>query len=176
MIRQEIVRIALLVLCFAVPTISPADLAPPQSRKVPPDFTLTASNASPLKLSDFKGRVILLDFWATWCHGCLEEIPWYIEFQKKYATSGLTVVGVSVDEDGWKSVKPFLQKEKVTYPVVIGDWDLAGQFGVKALPVTLLIDRSGRIADFHAGIVSKNTFEHEIQMLLKENASGTDSK
>jgi len=120
--------------------------------------------------------VVLLDFWATWCEGCKVEIPWYMEFQKKYNESGLSVVGVSMDEDGWKSVKPFLEEKKVNYPVVIGDWDLAKQFGITALPVTLLIDRDGKVADLHAGMVDKDTFEHEIQILLKESASKKAAK
>jgi thiol-disulfide isomerase/thioredoxin len=116
--------------------------------------------------------VVLLDFWGTFCEVCKVEIPWYVEFQSKYKESGLSVVGVSLDEDGWKSVKPFVEEKKVNYPIVIGNWDLARLFGFgNELPLTLLIDRDGKIADLHAGIVNKNTFESEIQILLKESAS-----
>jgi thiol-disulfide isomerase/thioredoxin len=115
--------------------------------------------------------VVLLDFWATWCGGCKVEIPWYMEFQTKYKDSGLSVVGVSMDDDGWKSVKPYLEENKVNYPVVIGDWDLAKRFGIEELPVTLLIDRDGKVADLHAGMVDKDAFEGEIQKLLKESAA-----
>jgi len=99
-----------------------------------------------------------------------------MEFQNKYRGGGLSVVGVSMDEDGWKSVKPFLEEKKVNYPVVIGDWDLAKLFGITALPVTLLIDRDGKIADLHAGMVDRGAFEHEIQILLKESTSKKAAK
>jgi peroxiredoxin len=164
--------IALLALCLALPPRAPADLTAANSRKIASDFTLSDSKGASVKLSDYKGRVVLLDFWATWCEGCKVEIPWYMEFQNKYKEGGLSVVGVSVDEDGWKSVKPFLEEKKVNYPVVIGNWDLAKLFGVdNALPATLLIDRDGRIADLHAGMVDKDAFESEIQILLKDSAT-----
>jgi len=89
---------------------------------------------------------------------------------------GLSVIGVSMDEDGWKSVRPSLAEKKVNYPVVIGSWDLANLFGITALPVTLLIDREGRVADLHVGMVEKAAFEREIQILLKENAQKKISK
>ena len=165
-------KIALIILCFALPASASADLAPISARRTTPDFTLTDSTGASVKLSDYKGRVVLLDFWATWCHGCKEEIPWYMNFQNKYKESGLTVVGVSLDDDGWKSVKPFLAEQKVNYTVVIGKWDeMAKRFGFDQLPVTLLIDREGRIADSHAGMIDKDAFEKEIQILLKESAS-----
>jgi peroxiredoxin len=146
------------------------------SRKAAPDFILSGSKGAPVKLSAYQGKVVLLDFWATWCEGCKVEIPWYMDFQKKYKKIGLAVVGVSMDEDGWKSVTPFLKAKKVNYPVVVGDWDLAGRFGITALPVTLLIDRDGKIADLHTGMVDKDAFESEIQILLKESSSKKSDK
>ena len=127
-------------------------------------------------IDQYKGKMVLVNFWATWCEGCKVEIPWYMEFQKKYKDSGLSVVGVSVDDDGWKSVKPFLEAKQVNYPVVIGDWDLAGRFGITSLPVTLLIDRNGRVADLHVGMVDKDAFDIEIQILVKESASKGPAK
>jgi peroxiredoxin len=134
MMRHSLVKIVLVVLCFALPVKPMADLIEANSRKAVPDFSLVDSKGNTIKLSSYKGRVVLLDFWATWCEGCKVEIPWYMEFQKKYKESGLSVVGVSVDDDGWKSVKPFLEAEQVNYPVVIGDWDLATRFGITSLP------------------------------------------
>ena len=171
MLRYRLARITFVALCLALPAKAPTDLTAANSRKTASDFTLSDSKGASVKLSAYKGRVVLLDFWATWCEGCKVEIPWYMEFQKKYNESGLSVVGVSMDEDGWKSVKPFLEEKKVNYPVVIGDWDLAKSFGITALPVTLLIDRDGKLADLHAGMVDREAFESEIQILLKEGAS-----
>jgi peroxiredoxin len=166
-------KIVMLVLCFALPVTVPADLTPADSRKTAPAFTLSDSKGASVKLSDYKGKVVVLDFWATWCEGCKVEIPWYIEFQNKYKEEGLSVVGVSMDDDGWKSVKPFLAENKINYPIVIGNSDLGTQFGVTALPVTLLIDRNGKIAESHAGMVDKDAFEREIQVLLKDTASNS---
>lgn len=119
-----------------------------------PDFTRIDATGHKVRLSKYKGKVVLVDFWATWCTGCKEEIPWY--------------VGVAMDDEGWKVVKPFLtEKMKITYPVVIGDTPLAQQFGgINSLPLTLLIDRQGRIAYSHSGVVDKAEFEGRIQELL----------
>ncbi len=176
MLSSMFAGIALVASCFALPASAPADLTAANSRKVASDFTLSDSKGASVKLTDYKGRVVLLDFWATWCEGCKLEIPWYMEFQNKYKESGLSVVGVSMDEDGWKSVKPFLEEKKVNYPVVIGNWDLANLFGITALPVTLLIDRNGKIADLHVGMVDKDAFESEIQILLKDSAAKKAAK
>lgn len=138
-----------------------------------PDFALTDSTGSPIKLSELKGKVVLLDFWATWCGGCKVEIPWYMEFETKYAKKGLATIGVSMDDDGWKSVKPFLQEHKINYPIVIGTQDVANEYGgLPSLPMTLLIDRSGKVAESHPGMVNKEEFENKIKQLLEQN-SGT---
>ncbi len=94
-----------------------------------------------------------------------------MEFQSKYKDDGLSVIGVSMDEDGWKSVKPFLKEHPVSYSVVIGNPDLAKLYGVDSMPMTLLIDRDGRIAASHVGMVDKGAFESEIQILLKKEPS-----
>ena len=121
-----------------------------------------------VSLSKYRGKVVLLDFWATWCTGCKQEMPWYVEFADKYKKNGLAVVGVAMDEEGWKIVKPFLaEKMKLNYPVVVGDEVMTKQFGgISNLPVTLLIDRGGRIVYSHIGVVDKAKFEGEIQELL----------
>lgn len=161
---------ALMLGLLAWPTRVPASTTAPDLRKTAANFNLNDSNGDPVALSDYKGRVVLLDFWATWCHGCKIEIPWYMEFKRKYEGRGLAVIGVSMDDDGWKSVKPFLQQNQLNYPVVIGTPDLAKLYGVDSMPVTLLIDREGKIADLHSGVVNKDEFEREIQTLLQEHA------
>jgi cytochrome c biogenesis protein CcmG/thiol:disulfide interchange protein DsbE len=94
-----------------------------------------------------------------------------MEFQSKYKHGGLTVIGVSMDEDGWKAVKPFLEEHPISYSVVVGNPDIAKLYGVDSMPMTLLIDRNGEIAASHVGMVDKGAFEGEIQVLLKENAA-----
>lgn len=166
---RSIFTMIVLVIAFAGPPTVPADITPTASRKPLPEVALTDAKGAPVNLSAYKGRVVLLDFWATWCEGCKEEIPWFMEFQNKYATSGLAVVGASLDEDGWKSVKPYVSEHKINYRMVVGTFESAKQFGVdKGMPVTLLIDRNGMIAEVHPGMVDKDAFEREIQILLKE--------
>jgi peroxiredoxin len=163
--------VALVAMCslLASQTTPQPGHTTPQLGQTAPDFTLPDSTGSPIKLSAYKGKVVLLDFWATWCTGCKVEIPWYVEFQNKYGKDGLTAIGVSMDDDGWKSVKPFLEEHKLNYPVVIANQDLANRYGgLPSLPVTLLIDRNGKMAELHAGMVDKDAFENKIKALLRE--------
>ena len=164
--------VALVAMCPLLASQTPPQLGKPAPRlgRPAPDFTLTDSAGSPVKLSAFKGKVVLLDFWATWCDGCKVEIPWYVEFQNKYRNNGLAAIGVSMDDDGWKSVKPFLEEHKLNYAVVIGNQDLASRYGgLPSLPMTLLIGRDGKIAESHAGMVDKDAFEKKIKALLQES-------
>ena len=97
------------------------------------------------------------------------EIPEFIAFQNKYKDSGFEVIGVSTDSDGWKVGKPFVAEKKINYTVLLGDDDICKLYGVEAMPVTLLIDREGRTAASHEGVVEKDAGEREIKMLLQEN-------
>lgn len=132
-----------------------------------PDFTLKDATGAEVRLSAFKGKVVLLDFWATWCGGCKVEIPWFIEFENQYQDRGLRVIGVSMDDDGWKLVKPFVEAKKMNYPVVIGNEELAQRYGgVDSLPETLLIGRDGKVAAVHVGLTDRAIFEKKIAELL----------
>ncbi len=144
------------------------DVPPVSQRKPAPSFMGTSSTGTPVGLDGYRGRVVLLDFWATWCTGCKLEIPWYIDFQKKYARAGLTSVGVAMDDENWTVVKPYLAAHPIGYPVIVNTPDVAGKYGVVNLPVTVLIDRHGRIADSHLGVVDRAAWETEIRALLRE--------
>ena len=146
----------------------PFDLQPKSARKPAPDFTLTDASGKSVKLSDSKGKVVLLNFWATWCHGCQTEIPWFVDFHNKYKDAGLNVIGVSMDDDGWKSVKPWLKEKNVTYAIMIGNEAVAKQYAVEAMPVTLMIDREGKIAATHVGLITKANYQAEIETLLAQ--------
>ena len=132
-----------------------------------PDFSLKDAQGAAVRLSAYKGKVVLLDFWATWCGGCKVEIPWFMEFENQYQSRGLRVIGVSMDDDGWKVVKPFVEAKKMNYTVVIGNEDLAERYGgVDSMPTTLLIGRDGKIAAIHVGLTDKGIFEKKIAELL----------
>ena len=143
--------------------------ATPETRKAAPDFTLNDSAGVPVRLSEFRGRVVLLNFWATWCVPCRTETPWFVEFQKTYKDRGLVVLGVSLDDDGWKPVKPYIDEMKVNYPVMVGGNDIASLYGgLASLPVTLIIDKAGRIAVTHVGLCPKSEYEAAINSMLTE--------
>ena len=160
------------ILAFAVVALMSAplsaEIAKPVARKPAADMSLPGRDGKPVKLSSLKGKVVLLDFWATWCTGCKVEIPWFIEFDKAYRAQGLAAVGVSMDEDGWKTIEPYLKKNPISYPVVAGNFDTAAPYNITALPVTVLIDRAGRVAATHVGVVNKKSFEGDLKQLLAE--------
>jgi len=141
---------------------------PGDVRQVAPDFTLKDASGAAVKLSDLRGKVVLLNFWATWCGPCAVEIPWFIEFEQQYKSRGLEVVGVSMDNEGWAAIKPFVASHKMNYRVLLGN-DTVGQLygGVEALPTTFIIDRDGRFAGApYVGLAGKNDYLDEIQKLL----------
>jgi len=167
----------LVVICLTVPERMPAAITTANSRKTAPDFTLNDSKGEPIKLSNYKGKIVLLDFWATWCHGCKTEIPWYMEFARKYKDSGLAVIGVSMDEEGWTAIKPFVSELAINYRILQGN-DATAQLygGVDALPTTFLIDRDGKIAETHAGLAGKDDFEDGIKKLLARSSAGLSGR
>ena len=170
--RAKIVSVAAFVLwallvssCSSTRPVEAAKAA--RDRRPAPNFSLPDEQGKAVRLGDFKGKVVLLDFWATWCGPCKVEIPWFIEFQRKYKDQGFTVVGVSMDEGGWTEVKPFVEEMKMNYPVLLGNDDITGPFGgIEVLPTTLIIDKAGRIFATHRGLTSKDDFENAIKSLL----------
>src|SRR5208282_706006 len=115
-------------------------------RKAAPDFSLKDADGKPVKLSDYRGKVVLLDFWATWCGPCKIEIPWFMDFERQFKDRGFAVVGVSMDEDGWAAVKPYLMRVQINYRVLLGNDQVGSLYGgVDSLPTTFLIDRQGNI-------------------------------
>jgi cytochrome c biogenesis protein CcmG/thiol:disulfide interchange protein DsbE len=137
-------------------------------RKTAHDFTLNDASGMPVQLSSLKGKVVLLNFWATWCHGCTLEIPWFIEFKKKYEGRGFEVIGISTDDDGWKSVTPYVNEKKVNYTIVIGNPELSKLYRINAMPVTLLLDRDGKVAASWAGVISRADCRSKIETVLGE--------
>ena len=145
-----------------------AILQPANQRKPASEFALQDGFGKTVSLNSYRGQVVLLDFWATWCGGCIREMPWFAEFHRKYAAKGLVVLGVSMDDDGWKVVKPFLERTKVPYRILLGDDPTAKKYRIASMPDTFLIDRHGRIAATYAGLVDKDDVERNIRAMLSE--------
>jgi thiol-disulfide isomerase/thioredoxin len=154
-----------------------AVLQPPAERKMAPAFRLPSASGKAAGPANYRGKVVLLDFWATACGGCVAEIPHFIEFADAYKSKGLAVVGVSLDimyenlkdaDEGWSRVKPFVQEHKVNYTILMGDDPVTKLYNIEAMPATYLIDKHGRVAATYIGIVDKNDVESNIKGLLRE--------
>jgi peroxiredoxin len=142
---------------------------------VAPDFTLPDLSGNPLTLSSYRGKVVLLDFWATWCDPCRDEIPRFVELQEKYRDRGLQIVGVSMD-DTPEPVREFQEKFKMNYVIVMGNAKLGELYGgILGLPVAFLIGPDGRIHSKRFGATDASVFEEEIVSLLRAKAGRCSS-
>lgn len=154
--------------------VEAASIKPAAERQPAPDFALKDENGVTVRLSDYRGKVVLLNFWATWCGPCKIEIPWFVQFESRYKDRGFAVIGISLDEGGWDDVKPYLRRINVNYRVLMGNDEVARRYGgVEALPTSFLIDRDGRIAATHVGLVSKQDYETDIGALLAGEPKGS---
>jgi len=142
-------------------------------RQKAPDFALRDAEGRQVQLSDYRGKVVLLNFWATWCAPCRVEVPWFIDFEKQYKDRGFAVLGVSMDDEGWDVVRPYIERMRMNYRVLMGDpmvSDLYG--GVESLPTSFMIDREGRIARVHVGLVDRSEYQDDIDKLLEQAHAG----
>lgn len=131
------------------------------------DFTLPTLDGDMVTLSDFKGKVIILDFWATWCGPCKIEIPSFIELQTEYGDAGLQILGVSLDRGNKEEVLNFCDKLGVNYPVLLDDGTVSRRFGIQYIPTTYIIDRDGNFIKKYTGLMGKETFVNDIKGLIK---------
>lgn len=179
--------LALLLVAFAYSFTSPpfaysqkdvhAVLVAKADRKAAPTFHLEGVNGKTVQVSDYRGKVILLNFWATKCGGCVLEIPSFIELQQAYEKRGFTAVGISADipyeglktsGEAWQLVRPFIANHKINYPILMGDSSTVSTYGFESYPATYLIDRTGHIAATYVGVVSKDDVEANLKTLLAE--------
>jgi peroxiredoxin len=155
-----------------------AALTPSANRKPAPAFQLVTQDGTKMQISDYRGKVLLLNFWATDCGGCVLEIPSFIELEKAYKDKGFTAVGISMDisyedlkdaNEAWGRVRPFIAKHGVNYPIAMGDDAISKAYALNAFPATYLIDKSGKIAVAYVGVViNKDNVATNINSLLSE--------
>lgn len=134
---------------------------------VAPDFTLESLDGRSLRLSDLRGKAVLLNFWATWCGPCKIEMPWFVDFQKQYGSQGLQIVGVAMDDASKADIAKFAKDMGVNYPILIGKESVGDQYGgVPALPESFVISRDGKIMDKIIGLRGKAEIEDSIKKAL----------
>jgi peroxiredoxin/YHS domain-containing protein len=145
----------------------PDGYLPPVLPRPGPAFALKNLAGESVDLANLKGKVVLVDFWATWCAPCVATMPEMQKLHERYAAKGLTVLGVSIDEDGEKKVRPFIDKRKFSYSILLDDRGTWKTFGVKAIPALFLIDQEGRIVKQWIGKPDKKTVESAVTDLLR---------
>jgi peroxiredoxin len=146
-------------------------MAAPIAPIAAPAWKLSDVNGHVINSDDFKGKVVVIDFWATWCPPCRAEMPGYVELQKKYEKDGLVIIGMSVDAQGPGVVKKFIEKNGINYQIVMADEAVQTAFGgaepISAIPTTFIIDRSGKIRDRKVGGEETASFEKRLVTYLK---------
>jgi len=136
-------------------------------RKRAPEFELKDGGGNTVRLSDHSGKVVVIDFWATWCAPCKSAMPWLSELRAKYRGEGFEILGISMDEEGWEKVTPFLAKVPVTYPILMGTKRVGYLYGdVESLPLMFFVDRQQRVAAIHVGAASRKEVEKTVRTLL----------
>jgi thiol-disulfide isomerase/thioredoxin len=155
----------------SAPSPEPVPAETAQGSSAAPDFSLTTLDGRQLRLSDYKGKVILIDFWATWCSPCRTEIPRFVEWQQKYGGEGFQAIGISMDDTA-NPVRAFYQEFKLNYPVAMGDERVAQAYGgVLGLPVNVLVGRDGRILAKYIGMSDLRQLEAAVQHALQQKST-----
>lgn len=132
-----------------------------------PDFVLTDLSGKAVQLSDFDGRMIILNFWATWCGPCRDEIPFFVEMVKKHKDEGLTIIGVSMDMVGADAIKSFTDRYNVNYPILLNDNQVNYTYGgIQAIPTTFIINKNGKVVNRFIGNPGEEAFKNEIKKWL----------
>ena len=143
--------------------------------KVAPDFDLASLDGKRVKLSDFRGKAVLLNFWATWCTPCKEEMPWFVDLQKKYGNDGLVVVGVAMDDSETPKIAQFTGEMGVNYPVLLGTDKVSEDYGnVAYLPTSFYIDRDGKFVGKGVGLVGRQVVEDNVRKALASRVVGAN--
>jgi peroxiredoxin len=143
---------------------------------IAPDFSLESLDGKTLRLSDLRGKAVLLNFWATWCGPCKIEMPWFVDLQNQYASQGLQIVGVAMDDGSKEDIAKFAKDMGVNYPILIGKESVGDQYGgVPALPESFLIARDGKIVDKIVGLRGKSEIEDSIKKALDTHPAASQA-
>jgi peroxiredoxin len=166
----------LFAMCVPAATVQ-MELKPPPARAEAPSFSLADASGRTEQLADYRGKVVLLNFWATDCGGCRLEIPWLLDIDHNFENKRVSVIGISMDipyedlknaAEAWAKVKPFVEARHITYPILMGDGEVTKRYDIQALPATYLIDSRGRIAAMYVGLIDKRNVKENINTLLAE--------
>ena len=146
-----------------------AAAAPPAERPAAPDFHLPALDGPRLRFSSLRGSLVVVNFWATWCKPCRDEIPLLARLHTEFHPRGVRILGVAMDERGWPAVTPYATSARIPYPILLGNPRTARDYGgLRTLPYTLFLDRRGRIAATLDTALTEPTFRRLIALLLAE--------
>ena len=168
---------SVLATCAAAATVQAA-LKSPSARTEAPPFRLTDASGRTKQLTDYLGKVALLNFWATDCGGCRLEIPWLVDIDQAFRKKNVAVIGISMEisyedlknaTEAWAKVKPFVVSHQIAYPILMGDNEAIKRYDTQALPVSYLVDTRGRVAGTYVGLIDKENVKANINMLLAEH-------
>ena len=161
----------MLVAAYRMTGKQPNEMAAPTGAGLPaPEFALQSLDGKTVHLSDYRGKAVVVNFWATWCQPCRVEMPWFVELQKQYGPEGLQILGISADEDiSADEVGKFTKEMGINYPVLLGKENVAQAYGgIQFLPVTVYVDRDGKIVDKVFGLKGRGEIEADIKAALNK--------
>jgi peroxiredoxin len=169
--NQTLLNRLILTITAACIIILPVSLyAAPRAGQPAPGFKIITTSGQPVSLDNYRGHVLVLDFFATWCHSCRDSIPHLIEMNRKYGKQGLVMLGISADEDGERVVRAFAEEHRISYPIALAGETTLVDFGVRSVPIMFIIDKKGKVAEVFRGFTGEigRSSEQLIKKLLAE--------